>query len=53
MRKEDILLLAQLLHNMKKLAERLENDFNNKDLESLRKTKLEILKIQKKIKESL
>ena len=53
MEKGDILLLAQLMHNLKKLAERLESDFNSKDLESLRKTKLEILKTQKRIKESL
>ncbi len=53
MEKEDILMLAQLLHIMKDLADKLEKDFSAKDAEALRKTKLEILKLQKKIKEGV
>lgn len=53
MEKEDILMLAQLLHTMKGLADKLEEDFNTKNAESLRKTKLEMLRIQKKIKEGI
>ena len=51
MEKEEIFLLAQLLQTMKELSKRLEKDFNNKDPESLIKTKNEMLKIQKRIRE--
>ena len=46
-------MLAQLLHTMKGLADKLEKDFNAGDAESLRKTKLEMLKVQKKIREGI
>ena len=53
MEKEDILMLAQLLHTMKDLVVKLERDFNKKDADDLRKTKIEILKLQKKIREGI
>tara|TARA_Y100000310_G_C20570420_1_gene757712 strand:- start:98 stop:268 length:171 start_codon:yes stop_codon:yes gene_type:complete len=49
MKKEDILLLAQLLHTMEELTGRIEEDHNNGDVESLNSAKREVLKIQKKI----
>lgn len=53
MNKEDLFLIAQLLQTMKDLAEKLEKDYSEKNVESIEKTKLEILKVQKRIGELL
>lgn len=51
--KEDIVLTAQLLQNMKELAEKLEEDYLNKDVIGFNAVKKEILKISKKLGEIL
>jgi hypothetical protein len=51
LKKEDIVLVAQLLQAMKELSEKLEEDYKNKDLAEIKKVKYEMLQIQKRINE--
>ncbi len=53
MEKEDIVLLAQLMHAMKDIADKLEEYLKKEDIEMVRRAKNEIMKIQSKIKEIL
>ena len=49
MKKEDIIVLAQLLSGMKDAIERLETSYKKKDMEGLASAKREILEMQNKI----
>lgn len=49
--KEDVMLLAQLLHTMKEIAERIERYYTKKDGEKLEAAKLELLNLQKRVDE--
>ena len=51
MEKEDIVLLAQLLHAMRELTDKLEEAFNKKDFEGVARTKRELARMQKKVAE--
>ncbi len=53
MKKEDIVLLAQLIHAMRDIADKLDGYLEKKDLEMVRRAKNEIMKLQGKIKEIL
>ncbi len=53
MEKEDIVLLAQLMHAMREIAERLEDSFEKKDFEGVRQAKRELGRLQNKIGELL
>ncbi len=53
MKKEDIVMLAQLIHAMSDITEKLDGYLKKKDLEMVRRAKNEIMKIQGKIKEIL
>jgi len=49
--KEDIMLLAQLLHTMKELAEHIDKYYSKKDGEKLEAAKREFLNLQKRVDE--
>ncbi|MBS3084017.1 hypothetical protein J4423_04395 [Candidatus Pacearchaeota archaeon] len=51
MRKEDVFLLNQLLTEMRKLANNLEDALNNRDFESVLRIKKQILSLQFKVGE--
>jgi|TARA_Y100000310_G_C20531048_1_gene738462 hypothetical protein len=51
MKKEDVMLLAQLLHTMKELAEKMERYYENKDIVRLDAAKKEMLELQKRVSE--
>ena len=51
MKKEDIVLLAQLLHTMRELTDKLEEAFNKKDFEGVTRTKRELTRLQKRVME--
>ena len=53
LKKEDIILVAQLLQTQKELANRLDVEFDKQDAEKVEKIKKEMLKIQKRISEIL
>ncbi|MDO8459734.1 MAG: hypothetical protein Q7S74_01360 [Nanoarchaeota archaeon] len=53
MKKEMVVILAQLLTGIKDAMERIEEAQRNKDAEELAEAKLEILRFQKKIDELL
>lgn len=49
MQKEDVVLLAQLVHAMKDVAREMEKAYEKKDSERLEKAKAELLKLQKEV----
>jgi len=51
MRKEDVLLIAQLLTGMKDATDKLEDAQRRKDIEKLNLAKKEILNFQKQVNE--
>ena len=51
MEKGDLMLLAQLLHTMKELAEKMERYYNDKNSVRLEAAKREMLALQKKVGE--
>ena len=51
LKKEDIILVAQLLQTQKELAKKLDEEIEKKDFDKAEKIKNEILKIQKRISE--
>ena len=51
MENEDIMLLAQLLHAMRELADKLEKAFNDKDFENVTSIKRELYRLQNKVRE--
>lgn len=51
MEKEDIVLLAQLIHAMRELADKLDEAFNKKDFEGVTRTKRELTRLQKRVTE--
>ena len=51
--KEDLMLLAQLLHTMKESVEELEKYYKKKDVENVNAAKKEILDLQAKIDQIL
>ena len=53
LKKEDIILAAQLLQTQKELAKKLDEEFERKDTEKVEKIKKEILKVQNRIAEIL
>ena len=53
MKMESVVLLNQLLVNMRKIADDLEKLFNKQDFEGVLKAKRELLILQKKVGEIL
>ncbi|MGV8142616.1 MAG: hypothetical protein ACP5NS_03195 [Candidatus Pacearchaeota archaeon] len=53
MEKEDIVLLAQLLHAMREIADKLDESFEKKDFEGVKQAKRELNRLQNKVKELL
>ena len=53
LKKEDIILVAQILNTQKELAEKLDEALKKKDTEKAERIKRDILKIQKRITELL
>ncbi len=53
MEKGDIVLLAQLLHAMREITDRLEDSFEKKDFEGVRQAKRELNRLQNKVKDLL
>lgn len=53
MEKGDIVLLAQLMHTMSELVDKLDEAYKKKDFEGVRQAKREILRLQGKAKEIL
>ena len=49
MKKENVALLAQLLTALRDAAEKLEKSYNEKDMETLARSKKEVLNLQAKI----
>ena len=49
MEKEDIVLLAQMLHTMRELTDKLDEYFQKKDFEGVARTKRELVRLQKKV----
>ncbi len=53
MEKEDVVLLAQVIHTMRELTDKLEEAFNKKDFEGVARTKRELARLQKKVTETI
>ena len=53
MKKEDVLLLAQLLHVMKDVAEKIEQFYKEKNFGKLDSAKKEMLSLQGRVNEVL
>ena len=53
MEKEDIVLLAQLLHAMREITDKLESYFENKDFEGVKQAKRELNRLQSKVRDLL
>ncbi len=53
MEKEDIVLLAQVLHAMREIADKLESYFEKKDFEGVKQAKRELNRLQGKVREIL
>ncbi len=53
MEKEDIVLLAQLLHAMREITDKLENYFEKKDFEGVKQAKRELNRLQGKVRDLL
>ena len=53
MEPKKIILVSQLISAMGDVAEKLENSYNEKNLESFKKAREEILSIQNKLSDSL
>ena len=51
MEKEDIVLLAQMLHAMRDIADKLEDYFEKKDFEGVKQAKRELSRLQSKVGE--
>ncbi len=51
MKKEDVVMLAQLLHTMRELSDKLDEHFQKKDFEGLARAKREMMRLQKRIAE--
>ncbi len=51
MKKEDVVMLAQMLYAMRELNDKLEEHFQKKDFEGLARTKRELMRLQKKVAE--
>ena len=51
MKREDIVLMAQLLQAMKELTEKLEKSYSKRNIEEINKTKKEIIQIQRRMNE--
>ena len=48
-KKEDVMLLAQLLHAMKEAVDKLEKFQKRKDTEGIMRAKRELLELQKRV----
>ena len=46
MKKEDVVMLAQLLHAMRELSDKVEENFQKKDFEGLERAKRELMRLQ-------
>ena len=46
------MLLAQLIHTMRQLTDKLEEAFNKQDFEGVARTKRELARLQKKVMET-
>lgn len=53
MKREDVVLMVQILQAMKELTEKLEKNYKDKDVSGMNKTKKEIIQIQGRLKEIL
>ncbi|GEM_PF-5554968 len=53
MNNQEVVLLSQLLHSMKKLSQRIEKFFHEKDYENLELAKKEMLVMQSRVEEIL
>jgi Zn-dependent M32 family carboxypeptidase len=53
MEKADIVLIAQLLHTMNEVADKLDEAFKKKNFEGVRQAKKELMRLQGKVRETL
>jgi len=53
MEKEDVVMLAQLIHAMRELTDKLDEYFQKKDFEGVARTKRELTRLQKKVAEAV
>ena len=53
MKKEDVMLLAQLLHAMKEVADKISHYHKKKDVKNLLAAKRELLNLQRRVNEIL
>lgn len=51
MKKEEVVMLAQILHAMRELSDKLDENFQKKDFEGIERTKRELMRLQKKVAE--